>query len=107
MWQLEEEFKFTYQDKKYIVETGFITDLASVPYPIKLWLKPDGIYKESAVIHDFLLRERYSGKDISRTQASRIFLASLRYQEVVWYNTLPLYAGVKLLDLVRWVQNNH
>lgn len=43
---------------KITVPSGFITDFASVPWPIDLLFKPDGDYAAAAVIHDFLVQNK-------------------------------------------------
>lgn len=40
---------------KITVPVGFVTDLASVPWPLSIFFKPDGPWAKAAVIHDFLL----------------------------------------------------
>lgn len=36
------------------VPSGFVTDFASIPWPLDLIFKPNGDYARAAVIHDFL-----------------------------------------------------
>ena len=40
------------------VPSGFITDFASIPWPIDLIFKPNGNYTKAAVIHDFLVQNK-------------------------------------------------
>ena len=104
-WELLEDFIFEINGIEYIVPKGFPTDLATIPWPVCIFLPPDGEYKESAVIHDFLLKEMYSGRlDIDRTIASTVFLKSLIYQKIDKVTILILYSGVRFLDGVRFLQ---
>ena len=38
----------------FLVPAGFKTDLASIPWPFKLFFPPDGPWAKAAVLHDFL-----------------------------------------------------
>ena len=107
LWSLRQDFIFSYNNKQHTIKKNFLTDLASVPYPLSLWLKPDGVYKESAVIHDWFLKEMYNGNlSISRKYASNAFLASLQYQNIPKYKILILYSGVRLYDFCKYVQKD-
>lgn len=107
LWSLKQDFTFSYNNKQYVIKNNFLTDLASVPFPLSLWLKPDGVYKESAVIHDWFLKEMYNGNlNISRKYASNAFLASLRYQNIPMYKIIILYSGVRLYDFCKYLQKD-
>ncbi len=104
-WVLIADFEFTHNGKKHTIHKGFKTDLASIPCPVSLVLKPDGNYKESAVIHDWLLKRMYAGDtSITRTSASSVFLESLIYQKIPIYHIIPLYSGVRVYDLYKYIE---
>lgn len=106
-WSVTLPFMVGAGDYFYVIPRGFKTDLATIPFPINLWLKPDAEYKESAVFHDFLLKQMYSGSlEITRTEASRKFLNSLIYQEIDIYKIIILYSGVRLRDLYKFIQHH-
>lgn len=103
-WVLVSDFEFIYNGKRNVIHKGFKTDLATIPFPISVLLKPDGDYKESAVIHDWLLKRMYGGDEkITRAYASSVFLESLIYQEIPVYHIIPLYIGVRLYDLYKYI----
>ena len=52
-----------YSDNSISVPIGFVTDFASVPWPLWAWLPSWGKYGKAAVLHDWM----YSGK-VFRTE---------------------------------------
>ena len=86
-----------YIDKKddtYVVEKGFITDLATIPECLHFILPPNGDYEESAVLHDYLLKSGYK-----RSRASSLFLESMLSDNVRLREAVTLYVGVRSYDL--------
>lgn len=54
-WRLEQDLVFYYNNKKFVVPKGFVTDLASIPTPFRwLWKPHDPRWVTAAVIHDYL-----------------------------------------------------
>jgi hypothetical protein len=104
-YSLTSPFVVTHDGIRYKVPEGFPTDLATIPWPVTVFLPQDGPYKASAVFHDFLLEEMYAGRlDISRTKASRLFYLSLRYEKIPLVKSLVLYSGVRLKDLQKYIE---
>lgn len=52
------------------VPAGFITDFASIPFPVSLFLKPDGPWAKAGALHDWLYRHY---PDISKVIKDGIF----------------------------------
>lgn len=105
-WRLTSDFYFTIDGVSRSVPKGFPTDLASIPYPISLILPPDGEYKVSAVIHDFLLRRMYEGEmGLTRRYAAKVFLYSLKNQNINTLKVGLLYSGVRFWDLVKYLEH--
>ena len=105
LWALDQEFRFSHDRINYIVPKGFHTDLATIPFPVSIILPPDGDYKESAVVHDFLLARMYSKSiEMTRNKASLAFLQGLIYQSIPIYKIITLMVGVKFLDIGRFIQ---
>lgn len=52
------------------VENGFLTDFASIPWPLSLWFKPTGEWAKAAAVHDKLYHDY---PEISRLVADSIF----------------------------------
>lgn len=107
MWELLSEFRYTYKGSNYTIPIGFPTDLASIPPFVSCWLKPDGVYKESAVIHDWLLKRMYNGDtSITRRYAAKVFLDSLIYQNIPKHEIAVLYTGVRIYDLYKFIKKS-
>ena len=101
-WVLTQPFFVNHALRGIKVELGFVTDLATVPKWIRWLLPPDGEYKESAVIHDWLLMKMYQGNPhITRAIASSTFRDSLVYQGIAPWKIITLYVGVRLLDFYK------
>lgn len=84
------------------IPSGFETDLASVPWPFSLVLKPTGRYAQAAVVHDYLLERHINHQhfvskivvDASFYEAMLVLkvnkiIASLFYYAVRLYS--PIY----------------
>ena len=83
-------------DDIYVVEKGFITDLATIPKRLHFILPPDGDYEESAILHDWMLKNGYS-----RSRSSSIFFESMISDNIVLHEAVILYLGTKSLDLYK------
>ena len=57
----------------YIVPTGMITDLASIPKLLRPTIDRNGLSRPAAVLHDYL----YLIGSLSRKQADQLFLEAL------------------------------
>ncbi len=77
----------------YTVPKGFITDLATIPDKLHFILPPDGDYEESAVLHDYLLKDGYS-----RSRASSLFFESMVEDDVYLVEAIILFIGAKARD---------
>ena len=55
----------------FVVFVGFVTDLASIPRPLRWLINPNGKSRRAAVLHDFL----YTGQHLSRKEGDKV----LRY----------------------------
>jgi len=91
-WIVQESF--SYIAKKYgevEVPKGFDTDLDSVPrIPfIYAWLK--GRATQSAVVHDFLYRNRHD-----RKTADNIFKMAMKDEGVPLWRRIPIYSAVRV-----------
>lgn len=87
---------------KVTVHKGFITDLATIPWPFRLIFRPDGKYAQAAVLHDYLLHiYRYSrSKTFSRIVIDAIFYESMLVLKVnrivasIFYYAVRIYANL-------------
>ena len=57
-WQLSREIKYDvgteFSGETITIPTSFVTDLASIPFPARGLLPPDGPWAKAAVLHDAL-----------------------------------------------------
>ena len=73
-WQLLSPLVYTSSAGDiYIVPTGMITDLASIPKLLRPAIDRNGLSRPAAVLHDYL----YLIGSLSRKQADELFLESL------------------------------
>jgi hypothetical protein len=80
-----------FDDGLVVVPAGFVTDLASIPFPLNLIMRPEGPWKRAAVVHDFL-GKRMSDKKI----VDMVFLEALKVDGV----SLPV--RTIMYHYVRW-----
>lgn len=62
------------------VPVGFETDLATIPWPVNIFFRPDGPWAKAAVIHDFLYYVNHnslSWADVSRVVRDSIFYEAM------------------------------
>jgi len=96
-WQLTEDLKFRSRRLKevYIVEEGYRSDLASVPWFFQRLLPKDGQYTLAAIVHDKMCTQK--SPDIDYKKAAKIFRDAmialgvkkwryeLMYRAVLWF----------------------
>lgn len=81
---------------------GFITDLASIPYPLDKWIKDDNSkYRKSAVMHDFF----YSIK-MDRKKADKLFLKLMESENTPRRYMYSFYLAVRLFGWIRYKKGN-
>lgn len=74
------------------VRAGFITDFASVPWPLWIVEPPLGDAGKAAVLHDWL----YETGERSRAEADRILLEGMTVLEVAPWKRRLIYWAVRL-----------
>lgn len=91
----------TYEDQvadlgvvKVHIPKGFISDGASVPWPISLLLPADGKYLFICIVHDLMYRKGMSRLD--RLEADVIFRGWLIRDSIARWKRILLYLGVRL-----------
>lgn len=104
-FQLDEELTYAvgaeFSRELITVPAGFITDFASVPRPIQLFL-PKSIGRRAAILHDYLYHTKGEAGRYTRREADQIFLEALKVLRVPWLQRFPLYWGVRLGGWVPW-----
>lgn len=84
-----------------IVGNGFITDFASVPRLLWLFMSCWGIYGNGAVIHDWLYWQQYT----SRREADAIFLEAMTVLKTPKFKKFILYRAVRWFGAIAWHRN--
>jgi len=90
---------------KVAVPAGFLTDFASVPWPMRLILPPRGNYERAAVVHDFLCEL----PTCPRFLADAVFRVGMEEEGVAGWKVLLMYYAVRvyavtLLPIQGWLR---
>lgn len=89
---LRDDFVVKYYDYTFVIDSGFMTDFASVPrLPLVYTLFADRA-KRSAVLHDWL----YTTKPFSRAECDKAFLCAMEAEGLGWFTRQAMYRGVRL-----------
>lgn len=83
------------------VVAGFMTDFASIPRLLWIFLPCWGKYGNAAVIHDWL----YWTQLRSRKEADRIMLEGMTVLKVPGWQKYPIYIAVRTFGLLAWKRN--
>lgn len=98
MFVLRDDFIVKYYDYTFVIDSGFVTDFASVPrIPIAFTLFA-GKAKKSAVLHDWL----YTHKPFSRAEADKAFLCAMEAEGLGWFTRQSMYRGVRMGGASYW-----
>lgn len=91
-WVVLNDLKYRAADGKvYTVEKGFVTDLASIPAPLRGVLNVNGRSRSPAVLHDAL----YSLQPVSRGVADSLFYEALISVGVHYLVAWVYWTGVR------------
>lgn len=83
------------------VRTGFMTDFASIPRLLWIFLPCWGKYGNAAVIHDWL----YWSQKRSRKEADSIMLEGMTVLEVPVWQKYSIYSAVRAFGWLAWKRN--
>jgi len=81
-----------------IVESGFVTDFASIPRLGRIFIPKDGDQNQAAVVHDYL----YHIQTRSRRESDFIFLLALRDLGVGWLKRHIMHKAVRSWGWIPW-----
>ena len=84
----------------YIVPTGMITDLASIPKLLRPAIDRNGLSRPAAVLHDYL----YLIGNLSRKQADELFLEALLSCGVSGFVAKGMYWSVRAFGGGRYAE---
>jgi hypothetical protein len=92
-------YRLNNQAEVITVPTGYITDLASIPRILWIFMPPEGRYIKAAVIHDYLC-------DLAKTQddyryADDVFYEAMRVSGVTYIEAKLMYSVVKLYHKIK------
>ncbi|QHQ35821.1 DUF1353 domain-containing protein [Algicella marina] len=77
------------------VPAGFVTDLSTVPWPLRMLIGPVGRHLEAAVVHDYMvLHSDGAGETARRRFADGLMLAQMTEAEC-WLRW-PIYVALRL-----------
>ena len=92
-WKLIEKLEYGSESGAlFIVKPGFITDLASIPRPLRLIFEVNGKHRKAAVLHDWL----YKSKELSRSKCDELFLEAMKSTGVSYWKRYMMYWGVRV-----------
>lgn len=96
------EYQIGSTQEKIIVPQGFVTDYASIPWPLGVFgLSPRGTYSRAAILHDFL----YWSQVCTRAQSDRLMVLAMKESKVSGITAFLVYHGVNLFGQSSWDQN--
>lgn len=104
-WKLLESLDFGTNDGHLIrVPAGFITDLASIPVPLNLFIRKAGFHRQAAVLHDWLYANTglIRGRILSRLGCDDLFLEAMESSGVGYIKRYSMYWGVRSGGWVAW-----
>lgn len=100
-WQLLSPLVYTSKAEDiYIVPTGMITDLASIPKLLRPAIDRNGLSRPAAVLHDYL----YLIGSLSRKQADELFLEALLSCGVSSFVAKGMYWSVRAFGGGRYAE---
>lgn len=91
-YKLEQEIKFVGWEHEVGVYKGFISDLVSIPWLLRLLASPTGRWTHASLFHDFL----YKTHLVSRKEADQIFFKVMRDDNVPDWKSKGAYYLVRL-----------
>lgn len=82
----------------YEVPKGFITDLASIPKPLRGLIEVNGRHRKAAVLHDYL----YCTQKVTREEADALFLEAMGMIGVDTVQRNAMWLGVRAFGWRYW-----
>jgi hypothetical protein len=81
--------------RRYCIQRGTYTDFASIPKLFRSFISRIGRCSKPSVLHDWLCEF----KIVSRKEADRLFLESMKTKKVGWLKRRTMYAGVRAYSI--------
>ena len=86
------------EEGKIVVQPGFVTDLASLPWFVMWLLTKLGKHQRAAVLHDFLTRSQIGGF----VWAAKEFEKAMKQDGVAWYRRAAIISGLLAGGYLAW-----
>ncbi len=83
------------------VAEGFVTDMTSIPPPLRMFLSVHGRYGRAAVVHDYL----YWSQACTKAQADNLLLIAMKESGVGRAKAWTIYQGVAKFGTTAWNAN--
>lgn len=97
-WAVLEELEWAGDGEHIVVPRGFITDLASIPKPLRAVLDVNGPSRAPAVLHDWL----YCSHIVSRDRADDLLRIALETRGVGVIERNAFWSGVRAFGWLYW-----
>jgi len=98
IYELKQPLVYKTKDDNFLVPTGFMTDLTSVPYPLDKFIKRDNKkYAKSAVLHDWAYTVGYP-----KLWSDKLFYNAMKSDETPLRYRLPFFLAVVIFGWFRY-----
>jgi len=109
LWKLHEplvfEVDYLGSGRTIEVPAGFVTDGATIPWPISIILVRWGRYRRAACVHDYGAERLEAGNPHpempSWSKAAEVFLQAMKASGVSWPVRTGMWAAVRAYDLYK------
>ena len=102
-FKLVNTVKFKSGGKKFIMLKGFITDLGSIPRPLRNLFSRFGLSTDGYVLHDFGYRVQPINTD--RKFWDDTLLEFMKYKKENYFKRYSIYWGLRLFGWIAWENN--
>lgn len=101
---------FTYHWKRYNIDIqvpkGFVTDFASIPRLLRIFIPKLGLYNKAAVLHDYAYQKHLKVKDFwwffTRRDADLLLLDAMTDLGVKKWKRNIMYRAVRIFGFLSW-----
>lgn len=111
-WELLKEFRFvidSWSDEYVVVPQGFITDFATIPWPLTYIISRTGKYGKACVVHDYLctyktIFRNHKKIKIKRKEGDEIFLQAMEVSNVGLLSRYLMYGSVRAYAIIKGIK---
>ncbi|MEI4270478.1 DUF1353 domain-containing protein [Klenkia sp. LSe6-5] len=94
-WALTEPLVYAGRADRWVVPTGFVSDLASVPVPVRWLIPTNGPWTAAAIVHDWFCDVGIAAGVISSRDADGVFRRMCRELRTPVLRRWLMWAGVR------------